>query len=572
MARIDLRQLNPITRLHSYFVRLSTNFGWRFVVVLLSAYIGVKGITSQLTYSAYLPYMRDYVGVSKPTEYQAFYTVSRLPWSLKATIGMVSDAFPIGGFYKRYYLLGFAGLGSVACALLAAAPIPRLGGGVTASLLLFALTLEHASVDLLVQGVYARKMVAQPETGADLVSAVWGFIMLGNLAASAFVGFFANSHPPIFFWATLPFAVQVLVPVAIGWLSEDPAPRGFQRAKVHANRRFFMLGGLMTAGALGMVPASLYGSPIVQAAYSIAVSAVLCGSCLALLPKQIGRAQVYMFLTSAMNLQIRGAIDVFFTGDEECLPGGPHFDRAFYLAWTAIIGSIFGVLGVSLFQMVLSKTWYRFAFWSTTVLQVAAAIIDITIVMRWNLRIGISDKLFYILGDSMLQEVVDMLDFMPAVVLTSKLCPIGVESTVYALLAGFSNFGRSVGSSLGVLALDIAGIKTPKEGACNFDNLPLLLVISHVVLPLLTVPLTFVLIPKAKMTDDLVGGLPMMGGDVVEGKDGSDGGDEGSTTSDSNGEDGGERGGAEPGHRDVPPLVAPVTASAPAAADGEVPL
>lgn len=107
-----------------------------------------------------------------------------------------------------------------------------------------------------------------------------------------------------------------------------------------------------------------------------------------------------------MNLQIRGAIDVFFTGDEECLPGGPHFDPAFYLAWTAIIGSVFGVLGVSIFQMVLSKTWYRFAFWSTTVLQVAAAIIDITIVMRWNLRIGISDKLFYILGDSMLQEVV----------------------------------------------------------------------------------------------------------------------------------------------------------------------
>lgn len=172
----------------------------------------------------------------------------------------------------------------------------------------------------------------------------------------------------------------------------------------------------------------------------------------------------------------------------------------------------------------------------------------------------------------------------PSVVLTSKLCPIGVESTVYALLAGFSNFGRSVGSSLGVLALDIAGIETPRTGACNFDNLPLLLIISHVVLPLLTVPLTFVLIPKAKMTDDLVGGLPMMGGDVVEGKDGSDGSDVGSTTSDSNGEDGGggvrgggepgggEPGGGEPGHRDVPPLVAPVIASAPAATDGEVPL
>lgn len=107
-----------------------------------------------------------------------------------------------------------------------------------------------------------------------------------------------------------------------------------------------------------------------------------------------------------MNLQIRGALDVFYTGDEKCLPGGPHFDRAFYLAWTAIIGSLFGMLGVSLFQMILSKRTYRLAFWSTTVLQVAAAIIDIAIVMRWNLRIGISDKLFYVLGDSMLQEVV----------------------------------------------------------------------------------------------------------------------------------------------------------------------
>lgn len=151
--------------------------------------------------------------------------------------------------------------------------------------------LDRFAVDLLVQGVYARKMVVRPETGADLVTAVWVFIMFGNLAASAFVGFFANSHATVFFWATLPFAVQVLVPVAIGWLSEDPAPRGFQRAKVHTNRRYFLLGCFMTVGALGMVPASLFGSPVVQAAYSIAVSAVLCGSCLLLLPKQIGTTE-----------------------------------------------------------------------------------------------------------------------------------------------------------------------------------------------------------------------------------------------------------------------------------------
>lgn len=224
-------------------------------------------------------------------------------------------------------------------------------------------------------------------------------------------------------------------------------------------------------------------------------------------------------------------------------------------------------------QMVLSRTWYRRAFWTTTVLQVVAAIIDITIVQRWNRRVGVSDKLFYVLGDAIVQEIVLMLDWMPAIVLTSKLCPIGVESTVYALLAGFQNFGQSVSSSLGVLALDLGGIQTPDDALCDFSNLTLLIIIGHIVLPLLTIPLTFWLIPNAKMTDDLVGGLPMMG--EAE-KDDSDGSDAGSNSSNCNGEAGGGtdatgvegRGGPLAPAEDMPPLVAPVSVSAPVAADG----
>ncbi len=37
-----------------------------------------------------------------------------------------------------------------------------------------------------------------------------------------------------------------------------------------------------------------------------------------------------------------------------------------------------------------------------------------------------------------------MLEFMAGVVLTSKLCPRELESTVYALLAGYQNFGQVV--------------------------------------------------------------------------------------------------------------------------------
>lgn len=77
-----------------------------------------------------------------------------------------------------------------------------------------------------------------------------------------------------------------------------------------------------------------------------------------------------------------------------------------------------------------------------------------------------------------------------------------MESTVYALLAGFQNFGGSVARSVGVGLIDYLGIKT--KAPCNFDNLTKVIVIAHVVLPVVTIPLVFLLIPDAKMTDSLV--------------------------------------------------------------------
>lgn len=107
---------------------------------------------------------------------------------------------------------------------------------------------------------------------------------------------------------------------------------------------------------------------------------------------------------------------------------------------------------------------------------------------------------------------IEMMNVIPAVVLISKLCPPGVEATVYSLLAGYTNFGVAVASAMGSLAMDVAGIRTPGPGGgpCNFDRLPLLIAIGHVGLPLLVLPLTFWLIPNARMTDDLLvgGGLP----------------------------------------------------------------
>eukprot|EP00295_Goniomonas_pacifica_P003074 CAMPEP_0175816406 /NCGR_PEP_ID=MMETSP0107_2-20121207/6480_1 /TAXON_ID=195067 ORGANISM="Goniomonas pacifica, Strain CCMP1869" /NCGR_SAMPLE_ID=MMETSP0107_2 /ASSEMBLY_ACC=CAM_ASM_000203 /LENGTH=178 /DNA_ID=CAMNT_0017128507 /DNA_START=190 /DNA_END=723 /DNA_ORIENTATION=+ len=162
-------------------------------------------------------------------------------------------------------------------------------------------------------------------------------------------------------------------------------------------------------------------------------------------------------------------------------------------------------MGVWLFEKFLSKGTFRFAFWTTTLLQCAATVFDIAIINRWNLDIGIPDKVFYMLGDAMIFNVTVMLNFMPAIVLTAKVCPKGTEALVYALLAGFQNCGWNVASYIGAGLTHAVGIRTEKDHLpWNFDGLATIVFFAHGVLPALAVPLTWVLIPDAKMTDAIV--------------------------------------------------------------------
>lgn len=144
MALPPLR--NPLLPFVRYWQRLTASVGWRFVVLLFSAYGGVKGVVNVLTYAAFMPFMRGAVGVTKASQVQAFFTVSRLPWSLKPLIGGLSDLLPLGGYHKRPYLLGSAVVGTAAATALAAAPLRGMGGGgAIAAALLFVLTFETAT-------------------------------------------------------------------------------------------------------------------------------------------------------------------------------------------------------------------------------------------------------------------------------------------------------------------------------------------------------------------------------------------------------------------------------------------
>jgi hypothetical protein len=128
--------------------------------------------------------------------------------------------------------------------------------------------------------------------------------------------------------------------------------------------------------------------------------------------------------------------------------------------------------------------------------------------MRWNIDIGINDHVVFLCGDAIIYPICTMLDFMPASVLLSRLCPPGMECTMFALLASFSNFGQSISRSFGYMLAEKVGIRTEvsdEHPHCDFDKLWLLVVVGHIAMPTANYVLAYFLIPDTPMTRNVAG-------------------------------------------------------------------
>jgi len=362
--------------------------------------------------SAQLPYFKKGLGVTGE-RYQSFGTVASTPWSMKAAIGLLSDTVPLFGYHKKYYIILVSIMGTLSLCVLGTI---KLSAPLAAFLLLL-VNLQVATVDLLIEGKYAEKMVLHPESGSDLVSLVWGLIHVGSFFGSIIAGPMADYfNPKYIFLVCLPLAFQVIFPAFQNTGLDDPllAPdrRGVRMDKIRRHPNLMKLSIFMTIGALVVGLSPLYPGALVQATASVITSVVLAVLGYLLLPKTLGNANLYMFLSSASYLSISGAIDYFFTANAKCLPDGPHFKYTYYLTYTSVAGSIAGILGVSLFQAYLSRGKFRTAFWFTAVLKVVASCFDILIVKRINVKYGVKDKVAFMLGDAIIYTVASMLDFM----------------------------------------------------------------------------------------------------------------------------------------------------------------
>eukprot|EP00920_Eleutheroschizon_duboscqi_P015517 GHVT01035934.1.p1 GENE.GHVT01035934.1~~GHVT01035934.1.p1 ORF type:complete len:349 (+),score=26.74 GHVT01035934.1:316-1362(+) len=283
-----------------YLVGVTENFGLPFSIMLLSVYTGVKGGLGRLLEASQLSYLRS-LGMSS-SAYQAAIAVSSTPWAMKGFFGAVSDAFALGGYSKKYYMLGacLIGSGAIAGVLLIPDAVAKQVYAIPI-LLFFFIQLEIAVLDLLCEGKYAELMSQKPQTGSDLVTFVWLCVGCGSLLASLVVGPIADHlGPKALLVLALPVAMQPAIFIVRNYLPETKVQSEL-RNKLHTNKlkeqkSIFVLATVMATAAVGMAVVGIYSGPYTKFVYSIVAGVVLAAMQLHCLPRKLALCNLYMFL------------------------------------------------------------------------------------------------------------------------------------------------------------------------------------------------------------------------------------------------------------------------------------
>lgn len=145
-----------------------------------------------------------------------------------------------------------------------------------------------------------------------------------------------------------------------------------------------------------------------------------------------------------------------------------------YIGLIYSIGSVGSLIGVLLYQSTLKDYTFRSMLLWGQVLSSLAGMLDLVLVTRLNLKIGMPDY-FFAVADNTVSQMVGRLQWLPLLVLCSKLCPPGTEGTLYALLMSLQNAGLLMSAWWGGLLLHMLNVTR-----LEFSNLWIAVLIRNI--------------------------------------------------------------------------------------------
>ncbi|CAI9274885.1 unnamed protein product [Lactuca saligna] len=156
--------------------------------------------------------------------------------------------------------------------------------------------------------------------------------------------------------------------------------------------------------------------------------------------EDVWRPCLYMYLSFALSLNIYEGLFYWETDSK----AGPSFSQE-AIGFVLSIGSVGSLLGM----------------------------LDLVFILRLNLKLGIPDYFFAVIDESVFQ-LVGRLKWMPLLVLSSQLCPPGIEGTFFALLMSIDNFGLMSSTcdaeSLGFSRMEVLSVLEDSENGIQVTS------------------------------------------------------------------------------------------------------
>jgi folate/biopterin transporter len=409
---------SPIAALKQRFVD-KVLFGHQpspeLLAILLVYFVqGILGL-ARLAVSFFL---KDDLGMG-PAEVSALMGIASIPWMVKPFFGFLSDGLPILGYRRRPYLI-LSGLVGFWVAL---ATGVHSAAGATAAIALGSLSV--AMSDVIVDSLVVERARGESVSAAgSLQSLCWGASAIGGLITAYFSGALLQQFDVktvFLITATFPLIVS-----AVAWLIAEERSEGRSEwAEVKSQ--------------LGQLKA--------------AVS-----------QKSIWLPTAFLFIWQAMP---SGESALFYFNTNE-LGFEPEF-----LGRVRLVTSFAAIAGIWVFQKFLKNVPFRVIFGWSTVISSVLGLSMLILVTHVNREFGISDRWFS-LGDSLILTVMGQIAFMPVLVLAARLCPAGVEATLFALLMSVVNFSGFVSYQLGAILMKFLHVTDT-----NFEQLWLLVLITN---------------------------------------------------------------------------------------------
>jgi folate/biopterin transporter len=394
------------------------------LIAILTVYFvqGILGL-SRLAVSFFL---KDELLLS-PVQVSALLGIVFLPWMIKPVFGFISDGLPIFGYRRRPYLILSGILGSVSWMSLAT--IVHTSWAATLAIALSSLSV--AMSDVIVDSLVVERARGESQAKAgSLQSLCWGASAIGGLITAYFSGLLLQ-----YFTTRTVFGITALFPLivsGVAWLiSESPVSKDTSESN-----------------QTNPLPIKHQLKQLRQA----------------ITQKAIWLPTAFVFIWQATP-NAESAFFYFATNEL-------HFEPEF-LGRVNLVTSFASLAGVWIFQRFLKSIPFRVIFAWSTVLSSMLGMTMLLLVTHTNRLLGIDDHWFS-LGDSLILTVMGKIAFMQVMVLAARLCPSGVEATLFALLMSVFNSAGTVSQALGALITYWLGIT-----ATNFDSLWLLVIITN---------------------------------------------------------------------------------------------